>query len=123
MYQQRYYGNYYPYPPNYSYYPQKGKPYALPKKPLWPIALVVVGILLIAYGFVFLPKMDPQIKKYAALYPDRTMAAIVFCNPCTGIEGENVGSGKVLVIDKAVDILDLASNPGVRQVRYLKLMD
>jgi len=123
MQRRTYYGGYYPYPPHYSYYPARTPPYQVPRKPLWPLALVLLGILLIAYGFISVPKLDPQIKRYAALYPERVIAAVVFCDPCVGIEGEILEEGKVMVIGEAAEIAEMANEPGVKQIRYVEKID
>ena len=60
MQRRTYYGGYYPYPPHYSYYPARTPPYQVPRKPLWPLALVLLGILLIAYGFISVPTHGSQ---------------------------------------------------------------
>ena len=123
-YQQGYYGGgYYPYPAHYAYYPTKQPAYSVPKKPIWPLALALIGILLIAYGFVATPKIDPQLKKYAALYPDANISAIVFCDPCIGIEGEPLGAGKVMVMGSAQEIIQMENEPGIKQIRFLGKID
>jgi len=122
MYERSYYGGYYPYPPHYSYYPPRFT-YLVPKKPLWPLALIAVGILLIAYGITSLPKLDPGVKKYAALYPEKTISVLVFCDPCSGIKGERVGEGKIMVVGKAKEVIELKDYPGVKQIRFLGVID
>ena len=87
---------------------------------MWAVALALLGIILIAYGVFFsTPKIDPQLERYAELYPNATLSAVVFCNPCIGIEGEFIGEGKMLVTGKPFDLLALAEDPRVKQIRFL----
>ncbi len=115
-----YRAGYYPYPPSYAYYPTRSFPYKSRKSELlYPAILIIAGLLLIGYGFVRVEKLDPQISRMVALNPDAEIAAVVFCDPCTAVDGESLGGGKVMVVDKAVNVRLLAEAPGVKQVRMV----
>jgi hypothetical protein len=115
-----YRAGYYPYPPSYSYYPTRSFPYGSKKsKLLYPAVLVLAGLLLIGYSFVQVEKLDPQISRIAAINPEMEVAAVVFCDPCTAVDGDSLGAGRVLVVDEAVNIRLLADMPGVKQVRMV----
>lgn len=113
-------GGYYGYPPSYAYYPTRQYPYGPAKKSmLYPGLLVLAGLLLIGYSFVQVEKLDPQISRIAAIDPEMEIAAVVFCDPCSAVDGDALGSGRVMVVDEAVNIRLLSDMPGVKQVRMV----
>ena len=63
--------------------------------------------------------MESYLEMMAALHPDTEVAALVFCNPCSGLDGESVGTGKVMIVDTAYEIKQLSLIDGVKQVKLL----
>ncbi|MBR9681216.1 MAG: hypothetical protein GOV00_00240 [Candidatus Altiarchaeota archaeon] len=108
----------YAYPASYSYYPTR-KGYAVKKKSFTPLILLVLGIVIAAYGLMSMPKIGPDLQRLATISPDKEVAAIVFCNPCSSIDGDSVGTGKVMVVDGALAVKQLSLLPGVKQIRLL----
>ena len=108
----------YAYPASYSYYPTR-QGYAVKKKKYYPLILLVLGIVVAIYGFMAIPKIEPTLNTLANTNPDMQIAGLVFCDPCSGIDGENMGIGKRLVIDTALAVRQLSLVPGVKQVRLL----
>ena len=113
-------GGYYAYPPLYSYYPTRSVPYAGKKKNLlYPAILVLAGLMVIGYSFVQVEKLDPQIARIAAIDPEMEIVAVVFCDPCSAVDGDALGSGRVMVVDEALNVKLLSEMPGVKQVRMV----
>ena len=113
---------YYPYPASYASYPTRAPPYgAKPaaSKLLYPIIVGVIGLLLIGYGLINVEKLDPQIARLATTNPDIEVAAVVFCEPCSAVQGDNLGGGKVMVVDDALSVRLIADLPGVKQVKLV----
>ena len=108
----------YAYPASYSYYPTR-QGYAVKKKNYYPIILLVLGLAVAVYGLLSMPKIDPELSKQIAIDPRQEVAALVFCNPCTAIDGETVGTGKKMVVDEASIVKAMASLPGVKQIKLL----
>lgn len=108
----------YPYPASYSYYPTRSH-YNLKKKSYYPLIVVALGVLVAVYGLVSMPKVGPDLKAYADSNPDQQVAVLVFCNPCTGVEGTTVATGKKMVVDTAEAALRLPRISGVKQVMLL----
>jgi|GEM_PF-3367655 len=120
--QAAYRAGYYPYPASYSYYPTRNQPYAgksVASKLLYPLIIGLIGLLLIGYSFMNIEKLDPQISKLAAINSDTEIAAVVFCEPCTAVNGDPIGSGKVMVVDDALSVKLMAGLPGVKQVKLV----
>lgn len=116
---QQSYGKY-AYPASHSYYPTKSRnQYTSKKKNYAPLLIVILGLAIAAYGFVSMPKVDSELESLVRLKPNVEVAAIVFCNPCSGIDGEDVGLGKIMVIDTATAVKQLSLLPGVKQVKLL----
>jgi hypothetical protein len=116
-----YRAGHYPYPPSYSYYPTRSYPYQVRRQDLvYPAVFIIAGLLLVAFSFMRLEKIDPEISRLAQISPDREIAAIVFCDPCSAVEGDSVGGGKVFVVGRAVEVYQMASLPGVKQVRLVE---
>lgn len=114
-------GGYYGYPPSYAYYPTQNYPHGgAPKKNLmYPGILVLAGLLLIGYSFVQVETLDPQIARISAIDPEMEIAAVVFCDPCSAVDGDALGAGRILVVDEVVNIRLLSDMPGVKQVRMV----
>ncbi|HDR53270.1 MAG TPA: hypothetical protein ENN60_01165 [archaeon] len=108
----------YPYPASYAYYPTRTQ-YQTQRRNYYPLLIVALGVMLAVYGLVSMPKLDPELKALADTSPDQEVAALVFCNPCTGVDGERVATGKLMVVDAAEDLTRLVLLPGVKQVRFL----
>ena len=117
--QSAYKTGYYPYPATYSYYPARTFPYGLKQKQVYPLLLVLVGIILVGYNFVKVEKIDADISRMAFASPDKEIAAVVFCDPCGAVEGEIVEAGKVLVIDTALNVRQMADLSGVKQIKLM----
>ena len=115
-------GGYYPYPASYSSYPSKLAHYgghAGTSKLLYPIILVMAGLLLVAFSFMSIEKLDPQISRIATVSPDMEIVAVVFCDPCTAINGDPIGLDKVMVVDDALSVRQISNLPGVKQVKLV----
>ena len=113
----RYYATprgYYPYPSNYQ--GNSPKKQSFNPKLIYPAILILMGLALVGYNFVKVQKMDSRLLR---LSPDTEVAVVVFCDPCTGISGERVSSGKMLVADRVSKILLLGSLNNVKQIQYL----
>ena len=110
----------YPYPPGYSYYPTRNHPYASQKKPWYPLVMILAGILLIAFSFIHIEKIDPKISRMAAIDPDSEISAVIFCDPCSAISGgETLSSEKKFITDTAKNINNMVNLPGIIQIRMV----
>ncbi len=109
----------YPYPASYSYYPTRSAPYGTRKKSWYPLIIVALGIALIVFSFLKVDKLDSRILNLAARNPNGEIAALIFCNPCTSIQGETIGPNKRMVIDTALKISQMADFPGVVQIKLV----
>ncbi len=120
-YQQQYYAaprGYYPYPANYAPYSPK-QPYRAVRvnsRLLYPALLVLLGIAIAGFGLVRVEKVDGRLLR---LPPSTEVAAVVFCEPCAGINGERVAPGKVVVVDRVDRLVALGNLDSVRQIQYL----
>ncbi len=108
----------YAYPASYSYYPTR-RIYNTKKKNYYPLLVLALGIAIAVYGLASLPKVDPELQRQATLNPDAEIAALVFCNPCNGIDGQSVGTGKMMVVGTALKVRQLSSISGVKQIKLL----
>ncbi|MBR9680473.1 MAG: hypothetical protein GOU98_01455 [Candidatus Altiarchaeota archaeon] len=119
--QAAYRAGYYPYPASYASYPTRTPPYGTQptSKLLYPIIIALVGILLVGYNFINVEKLDPQLARLATISPDLEVAAVVFCDPCSAVQGDNLGGGKVMVVDDALSVKLIADLPGVKQVKLV----
>ena len=120
--QPQYRAGYYPYPASYSSYPSKTAHYGKRtnnSKLLYPIILVLAGLLLVGFSFMNVEKLDPQISRIATVSPDMEIAAVVFCDPCTAIDGDPLGLDKVMVVGDALSVRQISNLPGVKQVKLV----
>ena len=122
QYQQRvpargYYGS----SPQYSYYPRH--PYAVPKKPIWPLLISVLGIALLIFSLISVPLIDPKLIDLAKTNPTDELAGVAFCDGICAIDGEIVGTNKYLVVGTAADLIDLTELENVKQVKFLGMLD
>lgn len=114
-----YRSGYYPYPASYSYYPTRTFPYGMKPKQVYPLILVLAGIMLVGYNFIRVEKIDSTISRMAVTSPDKEIAALVFCDPCNAVDGERIDAGKVLVVDTAFNINQMADLSGVQQIKLM----
>jgi hypothetical protein len=109
----------YPYPASYAYYPTRNYPYKMNRKPLYPLALVVVGIIFVVFGFMNIEKLDPKISRLAISSPDSEIVAVVFCDPCVAVRGELISSDRRMIVDTALDISNMVDLEGVKQIKMV----
>ena len=109
----------YPYPASYSYYPTRSVPYGTKKKSWYPLAIIVLGIALVVFSFLKVDKLDSKIMNLAVRKPDGEIAAVIFCDPCSAIQGETIDTNKRLIIDTALKISQMADFPGVVQIKLV----
>ena len=109
----------YPYPAAYSYYPTRSVPYGTKKKSWYPLLIVALGIALIIFSFLKVDKLDSKIVNLLDRTPDTEITALIFCDPCSSIGGEEIGPNKRLIVDTALKISYMVDYPEILQIQFI----